>query len=62
MSYQNDLDEHIEKNLEEDVYEHGIARDTDNPKAIKSGIDILEECFGLLKPEFLDEYLEKKDE
>jgi len=62
MSYQSDLKEHIEKNLEEDVYERGIARDTNNPKAIKPALDILEECFGLVKPVFLDEHLEKKDE
>jgi len=36
MSYQSDLNEHIEKNLEEDVYEHGLARDTNNPDAFPS--------------------------
>jgi len=36
MSYQSDLDEHIDDNLEEDIYHHGIARDTNNPNAYPS--------------------------
>jgi len=36
MNYKSDLDEHIEKNLEEDIYEHGLARDTNNPRAYPS--------------------------